>query len=206
MGARPKRLIGSRRFQPLRALVRLLRGKGRDRSLWRSLRDWWTNALPKLRHWWDCQTDNHWLPTHHRSRLTLTTNLQELPSLLQWFEGSLKRAIPESLPPQFLWECQLIMTEGFTNATRHAHHHRPASTPIEVEVSRSGHCLNIHIWDYGDPFDWEGKLALLKQEHRNPLEKESGRGLMFMEQLSRRVHYRRYGQRNCLMVRKCFPR
>jgi serine/threonine-protein kinase RsbW len=65
--------------------------------------------------------------------------------------------------------------------------------------------LVIEIWDCGDPFDWDAKLAALRREQHNPLEKESGRGLMFMEQLSQRVRYRRYGGRNCLMVRKVFP-
>lgn len=202
MGARPQGSIKSNRFKSLRGRLAWLRDCLRPRR-WQQ---WWTQGLgPRLHHWWDYQTDNRWMPTSHQSHLHLTTDLQELPSLLQWFDVILKRAIPESLPPQFLWECQLILTEGFTNAARHAHHHRPPHTPIVVEVGRCGRCLNIQIWDYGDPFDWDAKLALLKQEKRNPLEKESGRGLMFMEQLSRRVRYRRYGKRNCLMVQKSFP-
>lgn len=200
MGARPKGSIAARRPASRSPLTSLLRGKMGSRLRHLLLAIWL-----RLRHWLDRQNDNQWRPVRYRSRLKLTTDLQELPDLLQWFDRRLQQVIPERLPPQFLWECQLILTEGFTNAARHAHRHRPPQTPIVVEVGRSGRCLVIEIWDCGDPFDWDAKLAALRQEHRNPLEKESGRGLMFMEQLSQRVRYRRYGGRNCLMVRKAFP-
>jgi len=133
------------------------------------------------------------------SCLRVSTNLNALTEVLGWFDGF-------DLPPlatDFLWQCRVVLTEGFTNAVRHAHGHLPASTVIELEMRLFAEYLEIKIWDQGEPFDWEGTFTAISQEEVDPLEKEGGRGLIFMKQLTDRVVYDRVtGKKNCLTLRK----
>jgi serine/threonine-protein kinase RsbW len=135
------------------------------------------------------------------AELQVRTNLEQLPDLLTWFE---KLSLP--LPSQALWECQLILTEGFTNAVRHAHQALPETTPVQVEVLllRQGvkQALELRVWDCGQPFDLEAMLVKIGDITHDPLSQESGRGLVFMKQLSDWVRYVRQGDRNCLRIYK----
>ncbi|NJL90380.1 MAG: ATP-binding protein [Coleofasciculaceae cyanobacterium SM2_1_6] len=136
------------------------------------------------------------------SCLRVTTDLQALTEVLQWFDQF-------ELPPltaDFLWQCRVVLTEGFTNAVRHAHSHLPVSTAIDLEMKLFPEYLEIKVWDQGEPFDWWGKLIAISQEDCDPLEKEGGRGLMFIKQLTDEVAYNRFAdRRNCLIVRKKIP-
>ena len=139
------------------------------------------------------------------AELQVRTSLEQLPDLLTWFENL---SLP--MPSQALWECQLILTEGFTNAVRHAHQTLPETTPVKVEVLlfRQGMAqemtqgLELRVWDCGQPFDLEAMLAKIGDITRDPLSQESGRGLVFMKQLSDWVRYVRQGDRNCLRIYK----
>lgn len=133
------------------------------------------------------------------SRLQVETDLNAVPEVLQWFE----QFTSPLLPQQFCGECQLALVEGFTNAVRHAHHHLPPTTPIDLELELFPQYLEMRVWDQGQPFDWQAKLDALCQEDIDPLEKEGGRGLMFMNQLTDELSYVRFtDERNCLLMRK----
>lgn len=134
-----------------------------------------------------------------QSRLQVETNLTALTDVLQWFE----QFTAPLLPQRFRWQCQIVVVEGFTNAVRHAHQHLPSTTLIELELKLFTHCLEMRIWDWGEPFDLHAKLESLCQEECDPLEKEGGRGLMFMQQLTDELSYQRLPDgRNCLLMRK----
>jgi serine/threonine-protein kinase RsbW len=135
-------------------------------------------------------------PLRH-AELQVRNNLEQLPDLLTWFE---KLSLP--MPSQALWECQLILTEGFTNAVRHAHQTLPETTPVKVEVLLFRQALELRVWDCGQPFDLEAMLVKIGDITRDPLSQESGRGLVFMKQLSDWVRYVRQGDRNCLRIYK----
>jgi serine/threonine-protein kinase RsbW len=144
-----------------------------------------------------------WLMQHgkplQQSRLQVETDLKAVTKVLQWFEELTSSLFSE----QFQSQCQLAFVEGFTNAVRHAHENLPQSTPIDLEVTVFADYLEMRIWDQGQPFDLQAKLIALCQEESDPLEKEGGRGLMFMHQLMDEVSYVRLpDQRNCLLLRK----
>ncbi|MFP4009877.1 MAG: ATP-binding protein, partial [Spirulinaceae cyanobacterium] len=48
--------------------------------------------------------------------LQLKTQLESLEEVLEWFEGIALKYLSD----QAYWQCQLALTEGFTNAVRHA--------------------------------------------------------------------------------------
>ncbi len=133
------------------------------------------------------------------ARLQVETDLNAVPEVLQWFE----QFTSPLLPQQFCGECQLALVEGFTNAVRHAHRRLPPTTPIVLELNLFPQYLEMRVWDRGEPFDWQAKLEALCQEDIDPLEKEGGRGLMFMDQLTDELSYIRFtDDRNCLLMRK----
>jgi serine/threonine-protein kinase RsbW len=135
-----------------------------------------------------------------QSRLKVKTDLQALTEVLQWFE----QFTSPLLPKQFCWQCQLALVEGFTNAVRHAHRDLPQTTPIELELKVFAHCVEMRIWDQGQPFELEAQLnEALRWLPPDLLEQEGGRGLIFMHQLTDELSYSRLSdQRNCLLMRK----
>lgn len=134
-----------------------------------------------------------------QSRLQVETDLHAVNEVLQWFD----QFTAPLLPQKFRWQCQIALIEGFTNAVRHAHHHLPQTTPVELELKVFAHWLEMRIWDQGPPFDFEAKLEALRHEDCDPLEKEGGRGLIFMQQLTDELSYARLDdERNCLLMRK----
>ncbi|MGE5655119.1 MAG: ATP-binding protein [Actinomycetota bacterium] len=134
-----------------------------------------------------------------KSHLQVETNLKALTEVLQWFETLTQPLLPYEL----WWQCQVALTEGFTNAVRHAHQHLAETTPIELEVTLFSHQIEMRIWDRGTPFNLEEKLESILKQHGDPLEGEGGRGLMFMHKLTDELDYiRTADHRNCLVMRK----
>jgi len=135
-----------------------------------------------------------------RSHLQTTTDLNAIATVLEWFT---EVAAPLK-PPELVWQAQIILVEGFTNAVRHAHHNLPAITPIDLEMGIDEHQVELCIWDWGQPFDLNAKVQeMIRQEPADPLEQEAGRGLILMYKLTDELHYTRDGnQRNCLVMRK----
>jgi serine/threonine-protein kinase RsbW len=131
--------------------------------------------------------------------LRVKTDLECLSEVLYWFE---KIIIP-ILPERIRWESEIALTEGFTNAVRHAHLNLPQDTPIDINIEFFDNFLEIRIWDFGKPFDLFQKLESIKQNQAEQLEKEGGRGLQFMEKLTDELEYLRLTKvRNCLIMRK----
>lgn len=133
-----------------------------------------------------------------QSRLLLQTDLNELRQVLGWFD----QFNHPPLPPYLWGQCQLALTEGFTNAVRHAHRDLPQGTPIDIEVMVFLERIEMRIWDKGQPFDLQAKLRSVIE---NPpgIESTNGRGLLWMHQLTDELRYVRLpDQRNCLVMRK----
>jgi len=155
---------------------------------------WWQKLISRLRK----QSAMPEQPLK-RSRIQVGTDLNALAEVLQWFE----QFNISLVPGEIWWQCQTALAEGFTNAVRHAHHNLPPETSIDIEVAILPHCLEMRIWDDGQPFDLESKLQALSQQVLDPLEKENGRGLIFMHQLTDEISYTRTeDQRNCLLMRR----
>ncbi|MEC4804448.1 MAG: ATP-binding protein [Jaaginema sp. PMC 1079.18] len=137
--------------------------------------------------------------------LQLTTELESLEDLLEWFE---KIAL-EYLGDRAYWQCQLALTEGFTNAVRHAHENLPPTTPIDLKILLFPRSLEIQVWDCGQPFDLEAELRSRLAEKAYKLDgnltelAEGGRGLVWMSELMDDLSYIRTANRqNCLVLRK----
>lgn len=133
------------------------------------------------------------------SYLQVSSDLSALTRVWQWFEGTLKPVLAE----QLRWECEIAITEAFTNAVLHAHKNLPKQTPIELEVKLFRHSLEIRIWDWGQPFDLLAQLQSLHKKNIQPLEREHEMGLLFIEKLTDELQYVRLkNERNCLLMRK----
>lgn len=132
-------------------------------------------------------------------RLQVKSELESLLIVLQWFEKIVKPLLPNPVG----WQCQIALIEGFTNTVRHAHQDLPPTTPIDLEVNLFESWLEMRIWDWGNPFDLQAKLRSLCPTDHQSLEKEGGRGLYFMQQLTDELHYiRTPTHRNCLILRR----
>lgn len=138
-------------------------------------------------------------PPLKRSQIQVLSDLNQLENVLKWFEQF--NTLP--LTNELWWQCQTALAEGFTNAVRHAHHNLPDTTPIDIEVTVLSNWFEMRIWDYGQPFDLQAKLQSISQEKYNPLERTSGRGILFMDRLTDELIYSRTSDsRNCLLLRK----
>jgi serine/threonine-protein kinase RsbW len=132
-----------------------------------------------------------------RAQIQVLTDLGALAQVLSWFDQFSHPPIPH-----VVWlQCQLILAEGFTNAVRHAHRDCSPDTPIEIEVTMLSDALEIRIWDQGEPFDLETKLATMPKGMDKHA--EGGRGLKLMQRMSDVLKYSRTDdQRNCLLAVK----
>lgn len=87
--------------------------------------------------------------------LQVNTDINAVAQVLEWVEQLNNQPIPEAV-----WhQCKLAMIEGLTNAVRHAHENLPLETPIELEITVFNDRLEIKIWDWGKPFDFQAKLT-----------------------------------------------
>lgn len=158
---------------------------------------------------WNLFGFNHNEKPLQQSRLQVKTDLEAIREVWQWFE----QFTSPLLPQLFWWECEVALTEGFTNVVRHAHQHLPQTTPIEIELKVCAQYLEIRIWDWGKPFDLQAELqslyqkqaelqALSQEQPDTPLP-EGHRGLIFMDQFMDELDYLRGSDgRNCLLLRK----
>ncbi|MEN9202292.1 MAG: ATP-binding protein [Thermostichus sp. DG02_2_bins_29] len=125
----------------------------------------------------------------------MSTTLDALSEVLNWFETFRNAGIPEPI-----WrECQLALAEGFTNAVRHAHQALPETTPIDIELTLTPQELELRIWDYGQEFNLEGFAQKLPT--KIDADSEGGRGILLMKALANHLSYTRQGDgRNCLLI------
>ncbi|UBF28303.1 ATP-binding protein [Kovacikia minuta CCNUW1] len=136
----------------------------------------------------------------HRAYLQVNTDLNALTEVLSWFD----QFNGPPLSYQTWLQCQLALAEGFTNAVRHAHQGQPLELPIDIEVTVLSACLEIRIWDQGEPFNLRQKLDSLPQEMDS--DAEGGRGLKLMQRIADSLSYTRTSDnRNCLLIVKHYP-
>lgn len=95
-----------------------------------------------------------------RSHLKVGTDLLFLEEVLQWFD----QITTPFLHPDLNYECKIAITEGFTNAVRHAHHGLSKTTPIDIQVEILSNSIEIKLWDFGQPFDFPKTLHLILNE------------------------------------------
>ncbi|MEG3924310.1 ATP-binding protein [Microcoleus sp. D3_18a_C4] len=91
----------------------------------------------------------------HQFRLEINTDIKAVAQVLSWVEQLDPLPI---IPLVVLHQCKLAVIEGFTNAVRHAHKNLPLETPIELEIMVFNQHLEVKIWDWGEPFDFQAKL------------------------------------------------
>jgi len=138
--------------------------------------------------------------------LTVTSNIGELNTVLQWFDEFYfrnqsqlswltNRGKRQYLP---LDEIKLALDEGFVNAVKHAHENLPPETPIELQLAVWDDRLEIRIWDQGEPFDPNS----LKEPELGKL-RNHGFGWYLIRRLTDKVDYLRCeDDRNCLLLAK----
>ena len=137
-------------------------------------------------------------PEVKQYHLQVTTELEALKEVLQWFESLVFPLVTQKMG----WQCEVALVEAFTNAVRHAHQDLPQTTPIDLEVKLLPNFLEMRIWDQGQPFDIQAKLRKGEQE-ANVMEREGGRGLQFINKLTDELQYLNLpNRRNCLVMRK----
>ncbi|XHX76939.1 MAG: ATP-binding protein [Stenomitos frigidus ULC029] len=130
------------------------------------------------------------------SQLQVRSTLDELSPVLDWFNQLHHPAISQTV-----WmQCQTVLAEGLTNAVRHAHKGKPATTPIEIEVTIQERSLEIRIWDQGAAFDLAQRLAAVPQTVSQ--DAIGGRGLLLLRHFADRLSYVRTNDRNCLLIIK----
>ena len=142
-------------------------------------------------------------PKSSKFHLQVDTKLAALDEVLSWFESSISPFLPQATG----WQCEVALAEAFTNAVRHAHQDLPTSTPIDLEIELFNSFLEMRVWDFGEPFDFQEKLQA-NEQNLNSLEQEGGRGLQFIKKLTDELHYLSLTEsstRNCLVIRKKYP-
>ncbi|NJL44857.1 MAG: anti-sigma regulatory factor [Leptolyngbyaceae cyanobacterium SM2_3_12] len=137
--------------------------------------------------------------TVRQEHLQVASRLEGVSQVQHWFND-----VCHNLDEPSAWvinyiDClALALTEGFTNAVRHAHAHLPPETAISIDLALAPDQVEIRIWDHGDPFNPE----LLPEPEPGAL-LESGYGWFLLRRLADQVTYQR-GQdgRNCLSIIK----
>jgi len=134
-----------------------------------------------------------------QTSLKVNSELQSLTQVLAVFD-SLNQ---DWIPREDWLKSQLALTEGFTNAVRHAHHHLPAEVPIEVQMTLTFQSLIIQIWDHGSYFDLENFLQAIEgQDHQFARHRQ---GLPILQKIAEKLSYtRQEDNRNCLLIIKQF--
>lgn len=122
-----------------------------------------------------------------RAHLTVTSHLEELSAVQQWFQALISRlAIDTPWVDEQFDQLNLALAEGFTNAVRHAHANLPGSTPIDIELLLQPEKIEICIFDQGDPFDPNS----LNEPQPGSL-REGGYGWFLLRRLADQVTYDR---------------
>ena len=127
----------------------------------------------------------------HRSYLKVNSCLEELTTVQTWFQGLVDDSSRQSIRPSS-WvgkafdQINLALTEGFTNAVRHAHADLPETTPILIECKIASQQIEIRIFDRGEPFDPDSLV-----EPKPGTLREGGYGWFLLRRLVNQVTYDR---------------
>jgi serine/threonine-protein kinase RsbW len=134
----------------------------------------------------------------HQDQLIVRSDLTVLTAVQKWFEQFCQQHIIQAnYPENHLYQLNLALAEGFTNAVRHAHSQLPPETPIEIQVRVKSDRLEIRIWDFGPPFDPNE----LEEPEPGTLQ-EGGYGWFLLRRLVDQATYQRQGKGNCLLIVK----
>ena len=139
-------------------------------------------------------------PMVTREHLTVDSQLTLLSHIQEWFRGiypSLEQQAPWLKTPRDRHDrLMLALTEGFTNAVRHAHSGLPTDTAIAIDCALWNDHIEIRIWDQGQPFDPE---TLVEPKPGSLI--ESGYGWFLLRRCADEVTYERGEDgRNCLVI------
>lgn len=129
--------------------------------------------------------------------LVVSSRLDVLSQVQHWFKD-----VCHSVDQDVAWvnhyadRLTIALTEGFTNAVRHAHAELPPDTAIDIDLALSRDLIEIRIWDHGQPFNPEN----LKEPEPGAL-LDSGYGWFLLRRLADKVTYQRNQDgRNCLSI------
>jgi serine/threonine-protein kinase RsbW len=139
------------------------------------------------------------------SQLSVNSDLDEIETVLRWFEQLSDPAVPSEL-----WmQAQLALVEGFTNAVRHAHADLDPAPPVQLSVQVNTRSFCLQILDQGPPFDFDAALAAVEkaveESGRDPLAREAHWGLVMLLKLRAAhgwtiSHWRIGATTNCLSL------
>ncbi|BAZ37386.1 putative anti-sigma regulatory factor serine/threonine protein kinase [Calothrix sp. NIES-4101] len=134
-----------------------------------------------------------------QDHLTVKSELTLLNQVQQWFEQfCLKYLSQLGWSESQLYQLNLALAEGFTNAVRHAHHALPPETTIDIDLLLWNDRLEIRIWDRGKPFNPDA----IAEPEPGTLQ-VGGYGWFLLRRLADRVVYERsIDGRNCLLIVK----
>lgn len=132
-----------------------------------------------------------------QEHLVVSSRLDVLTQVQRWFKDVCRSLDKDSTwVSQYVDRLTIALTEGFTNAVRHAHAELPPETSIDIDLAFWCDRIEIRIWDHGQPFDPEGL-----QEPEPGALLDSGYGWFLLRRLAERVTYQRLQDgRNCLSI------
>jgi len=133
------------------------------------------------------------------THLTIQSDLHVLTRVQNWFRQYCVDCSPDIFwLKQELSPLNLALTEGVTNAVRHAHHALPAETEIDIDLMLWSDRIEIRIWDHGQPFDPNSV-----EEPVPGVPRLGGYGWFLMRRLMDQIRYERSQDgRNCLVMVK----
>lgn len=134
-----------------------------------------------------------------QEHLTVKSDLTVLNQVQDWFKGfCLEHSAKLFWLENQLYPLNLALAEGFTNAVRHAHQELPSETAIQIDLALWDDCIEIRIWDQGEPFNPD---AL--EEPKPGTLRQGGYGWFLLRRLADKVMYERSQDgRNCLRIIK----
>jgi serine/threonine-protein kinase RsbW len=131
--------------------------------------------------------------------LTIHSDLHGLSRVQNWFRQYCVESSPDGfwlkqeVPP-----LNVALTEGVSNAMRHAHQTLPIETEIDIDLKLWNDRIEIRVWDYGQPFDPNSV-----EEPIPGVPRLGGYGWFLMRRLTDQVRYERSQDgRNCLVMVK----
>jgi serine/threonine-protein kinase RsbW len=130
--------------------------------------------------------------------LQVTTSLNELLPVLNWFEQLQHTSVPNA---DWL-RCKTALAEIFTNSVRHAHRDMPPEMPVFLEASLTDSAIEIKVFDFGAGFNLSEKLLT---EEEIDIMALGGRGLDLIDQIADVFTYDKTTDgRNCMRIVKYY--
>ncbi|PZO43771.1 MAG: ATP-binding protein [Pseudanabaena frigida] len=143
--------------------------------------------------------------------IQVNSDIYALAKLQGWFHQF------QNLLPKSTWmQCNLVLVEVFTNVVSYAHEGMAQETPIDIEITldKTEKFLELRIWDYGKPFDFQAEIeratraAHMNKDFENIEDiPTGGRGLIIAKTIADDIKYEAMDDgRNCFVMTKGFSR